>query len=163
MNRFMEPEEYEAYLKEQAEAEKAILEHVAMEQPEGQSEVQVSLYEMNQNIIGAMPNMTAEQLMFARETFKDWVEHNRDTYYMLLCNELHYYTIFRFPYTVPHVSNARYETFWNELMDVMSYVGPIKVIEEDTNGMIAIWAHSEQDGLTHCWYMFPYGKGVVEV
>lgn len=160
MARFMEPEEYQKYLES---IENAPATEESVEESLEKQEVLVSLYKMNQDIIRTMPDMTDEQLMFARETFKDWVAAHRDTYYMLLCNELHYYTVFRFPYVADHISDARYTDFWTELMDVMSYVGPAKIIEEDTNGMMSIWATARQDEDVHCFYLFPYGQGVVEV
>ena len=75
---------------------------------------------------------------------------------MLLCKELSYNTLFH------SVDNCLIEEdFIRELWDVCSYLGPIHDISVDDNDAIAIWAEWEDTGV-HCFYLFPYDKGVVE-
>ena len=88
--KFMEPEEYEAYLAQQKAKEEAFVtgmctEEEAKNPPElgkitstGDKEIQVSLYDLNRQMIAQMPDMTDEQLLFARESFKDWLNHYKD-------------------------------------------------------------------------------------
>lgn len=117
----------------------------------------IDLYTMNQNIINQLPVYTDEDIDRAEDTIHDWIYNgHRANYYMLLCKELSYYTLFH------SVDNCLIEEdFIRELWDVCSYLGPIHDISIDDNDAIAIWAEWEDTGV-HCFYLFPYDKGVVE-
>lgn len=117
----------------------------------------IDLYTMNQNIINQLPVYTDEDMDRAEDTIHDWIYNgHRANYYMLLCKELSYYTLFH------SVDNCLIEEdFIRELWDVCSYLGPIHDISIDNNDAIAIWAEWEDTGV-HCFYLFPYDKGVVE-
>ena len=117
----------------------------------------IDLYTMNQNIINQLPVYTDEDMDRAEDTIHDWIYNgHRANYYMLLCKELSYYTLFH------SVDNCLIgEDFIRELWDVCSYLGPIHDISVDDNDAIAIWAEWEDTGV-HCFYLFPYDKGVVE-
>lgn len=117
----------------------------------------IDLYTMNQNIINQLPVYTDEDMDRAEDTIHDWIYNgHRANYYMLLCKELSYYTLFH------SVDNCLIEEdFIRELWDVCSYLGPIHDISIDDNDAIAIWAEWEDTGV-HCFYLFPYDKGVVE-
>ena len=117
----------------------------------------IDLYTMNQNIINQLPVYTDEDMDRAEDIIHDWIyDGHRANYYMLLCKELSYYTLFH------SVDNCLIEEdFIRELWDVCSYLGPIHDISIDDNDAIAIWAEWEDTGV-HCFYLFPYDKGVVE-
>ena len=117
----------------------------------------IDLYTMNQNIINQLPVYTNEDMDRAEDTIHDWIyDGHRANYYMLLCKELSYYTLFH------SVDNCLIEEdFIRELWDVCSYLGPVHDISVDDNDAIAIWAEWEDTGV-HCFYLFPYDKGVVE-
>ena len=167
---YMEQEEYEAYLKEQ----ERILEEVKRKNEELKAQgsdglMTTTLYEINQGIMNGMPALDEDGKSKARQKFFEWFwgnddANNIDHYYMLLCKELNYYTIF---HNSQHCAGATddlmdEDDLWCELMDVLSYVGDIKVMEVDTNGAWSIWANWHGEGC-HCFYFFPYGGGVVEV
>lgn len=167
---YMEPEEYEAYLKEQERlVEEAQAKSKELAESGSNELTSVSLYELNQGIINNMPALDEDGKLKARQKFFEWFwgnddANNIDHYYMLLCKELNYYTIF---HNSQHCANATddlidEDDLWRELMDVLSYVGDIKVMEADTNGAWSIWADWHGEGC-HCFYFFPYGGGVVEV
>lgn len=163
---FMEPEEYEAYLKEQerlVEETQAKAKELA---ESGSNELtSVSLYELNQGIINGMPALSEDGVLKRAQLFFDWVAKNNGNYYMLLNNELHYYTIFHnhkyagFPDDDP----IDLDDFWSELLDTLKYAGTIKEMEVDTNGAWSIWIDWHDEGTCHCFYLFPYDGGVVEV
>jgi hypothetical protein len=111
-----------------------------------------------------------------------WLNDNVDKYYMLLCPELHYYTLFHVTTSRLRnddtiiVSRGAQKTLTDELIDVLLNLGDVRVIEEDTNGAMAIWSSFEPehyDSLSddakeeadkvHCFYLFPYGGGVIEI
>lgn len=157
---FMEPEEFdklqETFKKEQQEAfEKFKQEH------EGDVAASMSLYECNRMLMSKRASLTPEEIAEKAQYLEDWFEKNPDRYFMLLCNELHYFTIF-------HQCTTTFGTFTKLAKEVLNlieeYIGNIKAIEVDTNGVIAIWGwQHEEDELPHCFYLFPYGQGVVEV
>lgn len=167
---YMEPEEYEAYLKEQEEMITAFQEkskEMAEQAKDGLAST--TLYEINQGIMNGMSALDEDGKSKARQKFFEWFwgnddANNIDHYYMLLCKELNYYTIF---HNSQHCAGATEDPMdeddlWRELLDVLSYVGDIKVMEVDTNGAWSIWADWHGEGC-HCFYFFPYGGGVVEV
>ena len=163
---YMEPEEYEAYLKEQ---ERLVAEAQAKAKElaeSGSNELtSVSLYELNQGIINGMPALSGDEVLKRAQLFFDWVAENKGNYYMLLNNELHYYTIFHnhnhagFPDDDP----INIDDFWSELLDTLKYAGTIKEMEVDTNGAWSIWIDWHNQKTCHCFYLFPYDEGVVEV
>lgn len=117
----------------------------------------IDLYSMNQELISHLPVYTDEDMDKAEDVVHDWVYNgHRANYYMLLCKELSYYTLFHSADNCLIV-----EDFIRELWDVCSYLGPIHDISVDDNDAIAIWAEWEDTGV-HCFYLFPYDKGVVE-
>ncbi len=157
---FMEPEEFdnlqETFKKEQQEAfEKFKQEHKDEPAPS------MSLYECNRMLMSKRASLTSEEIAEKAQYLEDWFEENPDRYFMLLCNELHYFTIF-------HQCTTTFGTFTKLAKEVLNlieeYIGDIKAIEVDTNGVIAIWGwQHEENELPHCFYLFPYGQGVVEV
>lgn len=156
---FMEPEEYEAYLAAQKQLNETTPDEKLLNESESNSGV--VLYTMNRSIIAQnFPHADENKIKQFRSIITKWLEENDANYYMLLNNELHYYTIFKFDPT------GTYEHFNDELIDVFKYVGPIRDIHVDNNGAIAIWADwncDKDDTLPHCFYLFNYDKGVVEI
>lgn len=157
---FMEPEEYEAYLKEQ---EKMIADikakNEALKEAHPKGLASVTLYELNQNIINTLPPLDGDGESKALDNFLKWFsqnEHIIENYYMLLCNQLKYYTVF-------HLNTKDIENFWKELLDICKECGTIKTMEIDTNGIWAIWLDWQNEGECHCFYLFPYDRGVVEI
>lgn len=156
---YVEPEEYEhllELLKEQDNMEKAF------EVPENEEapKVEVSLYELNQMMVAQMPPMEVD-LMEAN--FISWYRQlkmdKNPAYFMLLGKELSYYTLFHLDWN----GDDKTENFWRELNEVLECAGPIRLMEKDTNGAFSIWVDWQEKGVCHCFYLFPYDEGVVEV
>jgi hypothetical protein len=74
---------------------------------------------------------------------------------MLLCKELSYYTVFHSEDNCL-IANDFIAELWDVLRGMI-----IRDVSVDTNGVIAIWIDWD-DGMPHCFYLFPYDKGVVE-
>lgn len=117
---------------------------------------QVTLYQLNQMMVHQLPIYTEDDMDRAEDIIHDWVYNgNKGNYYMLLCNELSYYTLFH------AVDNCLIlENFIAELWDVLHDM-VIRDISIDDNGAVAIWIDWD-DNTSHCFYLFPYDKGVVE-
>ena len=60
-------------------------------------------------------------------------------------------------------SSASVDGFITSFLDLLEDFAQIFDIAEDTNGAIAVWANWDDDELPDCYYLFPYGKGVVIV
>lgn len=122
---------------------------------------EISLYECNRMMMDKNPDLTSEQIAEKQALLEEWFEANPDKYFMLLCNELNYFTVFHQVTT----TFGSFSKLAREVLDLAeNYIGHIKVVEKDTNGVIAIWGwQQEPDEYPHCFYLFPYGEGVIEV
>ena len=157
---YVEPEEYENLLELLKKQENM----GEVSESEETPKVEVSLYELNQMMVAQMPDMPPEQM---KENFLNWFNGKnscgnsyRDfNYFMLLCNDNNYYTLFH----LDQDSSNCDELFWENLYEVFECVGPVKIMEEDTNDAFSIWANWLDKGIYHCFYLFPYDEGVVEV
>lgn len=120
--------------------------------------IHVSLYDMNKQIVSQLPVLNEEGLKEAKQIIRDYVysENHQDDYYMLLCHELKYFTVF-----VNDMECGLDEVIDKTIIDCLSSVGEIKSIEptEDEEA-IEIWI-TIPEGDTYVMYFFDYGRGVV--
>lgn len=169
-NIYMEQEEYQEYLAQnepieiwQMSTPEALAEEIETETSEaatGKEDnlAKVSLYELNQQLIAQLPEYDEKKWTDAKLIVADWYNKHKDNYYMLLCHERNYYTLFDM--TRENVIGA---DLAYELQDTIRYVGTVHDISIDTNDMIAVWAKWHDTDDVHCFYLFPYGQGVVHV
>lgn len=120
-----------------------------------ESDINLSLYEVNRQIIAQMPTLKDVPLEEARLTLSHYVnglDHN-DDYYMLLCYDLRYFTMF--------ARDQKYEeNIVDAIMDCLSYIGEVKSVEESADGQaIEIWVTKDDEA--YVMYFFDYGRGVV--
>ena len=144
---FMEQDEYQEYLKNKNQ-----------KKDESKPVAQMTLYQFNQDIMSSQPALSGDGVRKGQLEFFDWISKQPDNpkFYMLLCSELNYYTVF-------HINDtATKEDFWNELYDIAKELGTLKAMEIDS-GCFSIWADWPQDNISHLFYLFPYDRGVVEV
>ena len=144
---FMEQDEYQEYLKNKNQ-----------KKDESEPVAQVNLYQLNQNIMSNQPALSGDGVRKGQLEFFDWISKQPDNpkFYMLLCHELNYYTVF-------HINDtATKEDFWNEFYDIAKELGTLKAMEIDS-GCFSIWVDWPQDNISHLFYLFPYDRGVVEV
>lgn len=144
---FMEQDEYQEYLKNKNQ-----------KKDESKPVAQVNLYQLNQDIMSNQPALSGDGVRKGQLEFFDWISKLPDNpkFYMLLCHELNYYTVF-------HINDtATKEDFWNELYDIAKELGTLKAMEIDS-GCFSIWVDWPQDNISHLFYLFPYDRGVVEV
>ena len=144
---FMEQDEYQEYLKNKNQ-----------KKDESKPVAQMTLYQFNQNIMSSQPALSGDGVRKGQLEFFDWISKQPDNpkFYMLLCSELNYYTVF-------HINDtATKEDFWNEFYDIAKELGTLKAMEIDS-GCFSIWVDWPQDNISHLFYLFPYDRGVVEV
>lgn len=116
----------------------------------------MNLYELNQPSYNSLPKMTKAEIERMRMKIHDCQDMDIPKYYMLVCNELRYYTLFH---------NKSNELFWSdklldEVLDVVQELGELKAIEVD-GGMIEFWV--SKNGECHMYAFFDYDRGVIEV
>ena len=118
----------------------------------------MNLYEMNQNMVKQLPvlDITEKELNLINQL------HNihGNQYYMLLCNDMKYYTILKASSTWA-IMPTMCETLGLTVIDCLKYVGDIKSIDlVPDNSAIEIWLENAEG--VYCMYLFPYNEGVVE-
>lgn len=119
-----------------------------------------SLYDINKNIIeNNVEVLTPEELENKKPELIQWLQETNATYYMMLCNELKDYTVFRSEYK----TIASYEEMINILIDeCLPNRGLVKAIDLTENkDAIEIWLIV--DGSAHVYYMFSYDAAIIEV
>ena len=123
---------------------------------EGLEGPKMSVYEMNQAEMKNAEPLTAEQLKTKYiNIIYNYVMEKRpvDKYFMLLCKELSYYTIF--------VRNDHSSAnLYNEFLECLDYYKILSIEYNETNGVPEIWVKTP-DGDAHCMYFFGYDNGIV--
>ena len=122
----------------------------------------MDLYSINKNAVAALPPLEiTEEVLNKIDRLH---ERLNNVYYMLLCRDMNYYTIF---YTVSNwaVFGTACTKLGETVVDCLKNVGTIKSIEPvDYDNAIEIWidtVDNEENPVTYCMYLFPYDEGVV--
>lgn len=121
--------------------------------PEGS--LNLSLYELNQQLMAQMPDLTEEDIAQAKNQIEENMSSNGE-YFMLLCNDLHYYTIFK-----TNDKDAE-ETFSNEVFECLTGLSEnIKSFAYDEeNKAFEIWFSVDEN--SYVAYLFNYDGGVIK-
>ena len=112
----------------------------------------INLYELNKSAKSVAPDYTDEEFDKAYTTLKKFFNHHIGTYYMLLSNELKYYTVFQTECPDGEASVIQ------EVMNLFKYFDNIKSVELVDNG-VEIWGTWQ--GELSVFYLFQYDKGVI--
>ena len=117
------------------------------------SNIKLSLYDLNKQLIGQMPKLNNEELKEKAITISNLHTKYNNNYYMLYGKEISYFTLFK-------INDPTY--FYNEIVDCLKNIGDIKSIE-NTKALDAVecWVQNEDE--VTCLYLFPYDSGLVEV
>ena len=122
----------------------------------GKGEVSMSLYDINKNIIGQLPIYTEEQIKELQDKINVFRDNFEDNYFMLLCNDIHYYTVF---YYEEYISNE-FHTLGDAVIQLLLERNYTIHSEEITEDHIEIWIKDEEEN-TYVFMLFPYSQGVV--
>ena len=116
----------------------------------------MNLYDLNKSLISQMPALTLEQIIRQKEVVVDpFLAAVDSDYYMLLCNELKYYTIFN---VMQGLSDS---LITEELFACLNeFCDEVKSIEKTDDGCaIEIWFTKDEE--TYVMYFFDYAGGVI--
>ena len=135
---------------------KWVYDEETLEWREHDTGIQISLYDMNKQLIAQMPEMTdSDKMTEIINNYKDKTDNN--SHYMLLCRDINYFTLFEESFS------SGQESFATLVLECIHDVGIIHdmMITED-DGAIEIWVkplNEEADMLV--MYLFAYDAGVV--
>lgn len=130
----------------------------------------MTLYEFNQAGYTSLPKISKSKIEDARNKISDWIcstiknHGGENIYYMLLNNDLHYYTIFNWVYVDSRdgVSVSDSEDVVREIFSIVKDLGTLKSIELNSDGAWEFWITSP-DATTNAYYLFDYTRGVIEI
>ena len=113
-------------------------------------------YDINKMIIGQLPSLITEAQLEPSKKLLYEFTHNHITsvgYYMLLCNDIHYYTVFE-------VCNEYEEKVENLIIECLQNVGVIQQINRAENeSAIECWVKNENG--VFMFMLFNYDWGVI--
>lgn len=116
----------------------------------------MTIYQINQQVIPQLPNLDADQIQNGINIIDQFTRPN--SYYMLLCRDINYYTIF-----TTGNENSK-ETVGQATIDCFSYMNAeLKAIDlTDDGSAVEIWFVVPDENLpAMCAYLFQYDEGVI--
>lgn len=128
----------------------------------------MTLYEINQAGYASLPKMAKSAISAAEDKVADWIqailsEHGGENiYFMLLNNDLRYYTLFNWRALSPKEGGGDSEDVVREIFSIVKDLGTLKSIELNSNGAWEFWV-TLPNTATHAYYLFDYTQGVIEI
>lgn len=117
-------------------------------------QTEMNLYNFNKNIMIQMDPISEEELNKLMDSIDEM--SNYGMYYMLLCKDYNYYTIFH--KNIPTLIST--DSFINMVIIICQELGNIVGWEKTNNGAIEIWINIDNE--SYCFYLFQYDAGIVE-
>lgn len=118
---------------------------------------QMTLFEINQQIISQLPNLTTAELGQKKAEINNFHLNKQSNYYMLLCKEISYFTIFEFTNR-----EGDFDSFGKGvlacLIEGVGTVVSVDVLEDE----VEIWVRDDQ-GEVNCFHLFDYSQGIVTI
>lgn len=114
----------------------------------------MNLYEFNKKIYQNAPNLDLKNEDFNKVKFllDDFYNSSKSKYYMLLCKDLSYYTVF--------IEDDKINRdFSLEVIETLLSLGKIKDLAKTKENVLEIWFENNSE--IFCAYMFDYKNGVV--
>lgn len=121
--------------------------------------VTMSLYDLNKNIISQLPSLGEEDIKRIKNEINTFDDDNKNLHYMLLCNELHYYTIL----TGVHIGAAEFSSLGSAIIGLINEMGNEIIAADAFEGRYEIWLRNKDNSEEepHVYLLFPYDLGVV--
>ena len=129
--------------------------NIPKEETKVSGNLQMNLYDLNKQIISQMPALDEDGIDLALMTIAAYIKNTGNKYYMLLCKDINYYTLFNISTTITEPYACE------EVLACACDLGVPKSIEVNDNDAVEIWVQDEQ-GEAMVMYLFPYDMGVVE-
>lgn len=114
----------------------------------------MNLYDINKGFYADVPAI--KDIDNIRKTIRGYLQAHPSKYYLLLNNELHYYTFYTFS------AAYRFKAMAVDIADLISELGEIvDLVVDDDSGMLEIWIRSGED--VNMYGLFDYARGVIEI
>lgn len=119
---------------------------------------EISLYELNKSMVAQIAPMSVEDIQKKKIELRKFIDRTRNKFYMLLCREANYYTLFE---------KQSFVTIKDILEEVViecaNDFGTIQSIEKtDDGGGYEIWVKDKETNEGRLFMFFPYDLGVIE-
>lgn len=119
--------------------------------------ISISMYDLNEQIISQLPDYTDAQIEESKQVVNDFYNRAKSKYYMLLCKEASYYTLF--------TNTFDYDNEFSNLGDAVitcaADLGKIKSVETIGDAEVEIWVYDTIAMVMYCLHLFDYQQGVV--
>lgn len=133
----------------------------------GRQVPQMTLYDLNRQMVKSLPPMDNDgKVAFINNIFNKFIEKDSNKYYMLLCKELSYFTVF-------HKDDINTDNFAETVHQLLSERGTIITAgwdNEENQNSIEYWVsvktpieNNPNYTEIYCFYLFRYDEGIVEV
>lgn len=123
--------------------------------PKDKTEPQLTIYDLNKQIISQLPNLNEEGIEKAKEALMFYITETNNYCYMLIFKDISYYTVFLKTETAaPAIEN--------EVIECLQYLGDVKLVEyyEEQN-IIECWVKQENSELPIVGYLIAYDGGTI--
>ena len=114
--------------------------------------VEMTLFDMNAQLISQLPTLTEKQINDKIKVINEFENEHSDNYYMLLCKEYGYYTMFVVSQYTEFKGLGDAVVACLEQFDIRS----IEKLDQE----VEIWI--VENNIPYCMHLFEYGLGVVE-
>lgn len=117
----------------------------------------MSLYELNKQGYAQLLPYDETQIQDAITWINEFSDKNKGKYYMLLCKEMSYYTVFEKDF-------LEYDclSLGHGVIECLDNVGTIHGIDDNGEGALEIWVKTSDEEV-YCMLLFNYDVGVVKV
>lgn len=116
------------------------------------NDLNLSIYDLNKQIISQLPSLDEDGMTKAYTIIDEYVHNTNSKYFMLLCKDLNYYTVFVLG---PTGNNCA-----ADVLDCALDLGALKSVEPAEAGGIEIWTEGEDEPVVS--YFFDYQGGIIE-
>lgn len=115
---------------------------------------EMNLYDVNKQIIAQLADLDEASLEYSKnEIIAPYLQEQNNEFYMLLCRDVNYYTLFQ------NVNQGC--SMAKEIIECAKDIGIIKSVDQNENSAIEIWVQPI-DGEPIVMYLFPYDGGVIK-
>ena len=118
-------------------------------------DVSMSLFDINAQLISQLPAHDAVQLEEDVLKIDEFDTKTNSNYYMLLCKEASYYTLFT---TIGEPEDEK--SFGEIVIECATALGEIHSVENIEDNEIELWVVNGENE-TRCLHLFDYARGVV--
>lgn len=119
----------------------------------------MSLYDVNKNFMADQPALSQDELTASLKVIEDYAfdTYKNSTYFMLLCKELSYYTVF------VRDSKSSTNILTNEVLNCLQWIAKdiLSIELNTTNNTPEIWIRTPEEEIA-CMYFFNYDDGVID-